>query len=110
MRTRGSNVRRERLEEMAAEAMVDCYTESEMFAAWACVLEDELPLPLKCCVLGEEALLVRIEADEGGGAVLGIITKGKDKIRIPIQDMKPVSNRVKGIQWLDAYRHWLGIM
>jgi len=100
-----SKNKRTRLEKMAAEATVDCYTESEMFAAWACVLKDELTLLLKCRVLSEEALLVRIEADEGGGAVLGIIAKGKDKIRIPIQDIQPVNKTVKGIQWLDAYRH-----
>lgn len=101
---------RTRTRKMAAEATVDCYIESEMFSAWACVLEDELLLPLKCRVLGEEALLVGIEADEGGGAVLGIITKGKDKIRIPIQDTQRVNKRGKALQWLDAYRHWLGII
>jgi hypothetical protein len=102
--------KKKRLDKMIAEATVDCYTEAEMFSAWACVLEDELPLPLKCRVLGEEALLVGIEADEGGGAVLGIIAKGKDKIRTPIQDIQPVNKRFRGQGWLEAYRHSLGII
>jgi hypothetical protein len=37
-----SKNKRTRLEKMAAEATVDCYTESEMFAAWACVLNPRI--------------------------------------------------------------------
>lgn len=102
-----------RLEKLAEEATMDCYNELEMFCGWACVLGDNLPLPLKCLILGEEASLVGVETDESGYAVLGIIRKGREKLRIPIQDVKPVQDaktagkKKKSLEWLEAYRYWL---
>jgi hypothetical protein len=96
-----------RLEKLADEATVDCYNEEEVFAGWACAIEDNLPL--KCSVLGEEAMLVAVETDDSGTAVLGVVRRGGKKLRIPVQDVEPLSKHVKGLEWLDAYRHWLGV-
>lgn len=98
-----------RLEKFAEEATVDCYTDQEAFSGWACTLEDKLPLPMKCQLLGEEAMLARVEADDGGMAVLGIIKRGRKKLRIPVQDIEPADKKAKGLEWIEAYRHWLGL-
>lgn len=95
---------------MAEEATVDCYNEYETYAGWACMLEDELSLPLKCRIFDEQALLVGIETDDNDTAVLGIIKMGKKKIRVPIQDIELMDKKLKSLQWLDAYRHWLRII
>ena len=105
--TKISERKTKKLEKMAADATVDCYNDDEAFAGWACTLEDELPLPLKCKILGQEALLVKVETDDSGKSVLGVIKIGKSKIRGPIQDVETVNKKAKGVQWLDAYRHWL---
>ncbi|MFH1637208.1 MAG: calcium-binding protein [Candidatus Woesearchaeota archaeon] len=94
-----------KLKLMAEEATVDCHNEDEQFSGWECTLNDELPLPLKCRIFDEEALLVRICMDESGRSILGTIKKGNKKIRIPIQDLKPASQ--KAAEWIEAYRIWL---
>lgn len=105
--TKISERRMKKLEKMAEDATVDCY-DDEVFAGWACTLEDELPLPLKCKILGQETLMVKVETDDSGKSVLGVIKSGKSKstIRVPIQDIEFV-NKSKELQWVDAYRHWL---
>ncbi|MBI4182275.1 MAG: hypothetical protein HY520_04895 [Candidatus Aenigmarchaeota archaeon] len=95
------------LEKLAEEATVDCWTDEEVFGGWACTLEDELPLPMKCHILGEEAMLVGVEVDDGGKAVLGRVVKARKKIRVPVQDIEPADAKTKGLEWLEAYRHWL---
>lgn len=102
-----SERRLKNLEKMAEDATVDCYNDEEAFAGWACTLEDELPLPLKCKILGQEAFLIRVETDDSGKSVLGVIKIGKKKIRTPIQDIVPVNKKMKNVQLIDAYRHWL---
>ena len=101
------NIRR--LEKLAEDATVDCYTEEEAFEGWACAIEDNLPLPLKCLVLGEEAMLVAVETDDSGAAVLGVVKRKGRRLRMPIQDVEPLDKRARGLEWLEAYRHWLGM-
>ena len=102
-----SKIKEKKFEKMAEQATIDCYGEYEQFSGWACTLEEELPLPLKCIIFGEDAALIDIETDENGTSVLGIIKKGKSKIRIPIQDIELKDKTAKHNDWVDAYRHWL---
>jgi hypothetical protein len=109
MRMKPTKAKIRRLEKLAEEAMIDCYNDWEVYAGWACTIEDNLPLPLKCSVLGEEATLVAVEPDDSGTAVLGVVKRKGKKLRMPVQDIEPLDKRVKGLEWIDAYRHWLGI-
>ncbi len=96
-----------KFEQMAEEATTDCYNEYEQRNGWACTLADRLPLPLKCLIFGEEATLVDVDTDENGTSVLGVITRNKKKIRIPIQDIEVVDKKAKNLEWLEAYRYWI---
>ncbi len=96
-----------KFQKMAEEATVDCYNEYEQSSGWACTLADELPLPLKCFIFGEEVTLVDIDTDENGTSVLGVVTKNKKKIRIPIQDVEVADKKCKGLDWLGAYCYWI---
>ncbi len=96
-----------KFKKMAEEATVDCYNEYEQCSGWACTLEDELPLPLKCLIFGEEATLVELDIDENGTSVLGVVTKNKKKIRILVQDVEVVDKKSTGLEWLEAYRYWI---
>ena len=102
-----SKQNKNKFERMVEEATIDCYNEYEQCSGWACTLEEELPLPLKCLIFGEEATLVDVGADEHGTAVLGVITKNKKKIRIPIQDVEAIDKIAKNLEWLKAYRYWI---
>lgn len=97
-----------KFEKMAEEATLDCYGEYEQFSGWSCTLEEKLPLPLKCLILGEEAILTGIETDNNGTSVLGIVKREKWKIRVPIQDIELKDTKAKHAEWIEAYRHWLG--
>ena len=57
--------------------------------------------------MAEEAMLVDVDTDENGIAVLGVITKNKKEIRIPIQDIDVVDKKAKNLEWLEAYRYWI---
>jgi len=99
-----------KFEKMAAEATTDCYNEEEAFSGWASTLEDNLQLPLKCFVFGEEATLIGIDMNEGSGAVLGVIQKNKKKVRVPIQDIKIKDKTTKSLEWIEAYRYYIGVI
>ena len=87
-----------KFQKMAEEATVDYYDEYEQYGGWACTLEEELPLPLKCLVFGEEATLINVDTDDNGTSVLGIVSKNKKKIRIPIQDIEVVNKKDKKLE------------
>jgi hypothetical protein len=53
-------------------------------------------------------MLVAVETDDSGTAVLGVVRREGKKLRIPVQDVEPLGKHIKGLEWLDAYRHWLG--
>lgn len=99
-----------RFEKMIAEATTDCHDEEEVFSGWASTLEDNLPLPLKCFVFGEEAVLVGVDMNEGGGAVLGVVQKSKKKARVPIQDIQVKDKTTKSLEWIEAYRYYIGVI
>lgn len=107
MKSTKDNIKR--LEKLAEDATVDCYNDWEVYAGWACAIEENLPLPLKCLVLGKEAMLVAVETDDSWTAVLGVVKMRGKRLRMPIQDVEPLDECAKGLEWLDAYRHWLGM-
>lgn len=101
-------MKKNKYEKIIDEATVDCYGEYEQFSGWTCFLEEKLPLPLKYVIFGEEADIIGIDTDENGTCVLAIIKKGKEKIRVPVQDLKFKGKNAKYMLWIDAYKQWLG--
>ncbi len=98
---------KDKFENIIKQAIADCYNEYEQCSGWACTLAEELPLPLKCLIFGEEATLVDVDTDETGTSVQGVITKNKKKIRILIQDIEVADKRAKGLERLEAFRYWI---
>ena len=61
-------------------------------------------------IFGEEATLIGIDMNEGSGAVLGVIQKNKKKVRVPIQDIKIKDKTTKSLEWIEAYRYYIGVI
>lgn len=60
-------------------------------------------------LLGEEVLLIGLDAGEDDG-VLAVVSKSKQKTRVPIQDLKVQDKNAKGLGWIEAYKYSLGII
>lgn len=91
------------LEDLIAEAIMDCYDEHEQLIGFFTMIEDNLVLPFTTKILGVEVRVERIKlnnADE----IVAICRRGRARQPIPIIDL-PLSNpRPKGADWIDAYK------
>ena len=74
-------------ERIIEEATVDCYGEYEQISGWACLLDDSIPTPCNCLIGKEKATLEKIDTDDTGNVVIGIVRLNKTKVRILVQDI-----------------------
>jgi hypothetical protein len=96
-----------KFESIIEEATIDCYSESEQFCGWFCVLEENISVPCKCFVgknKKEQAILEKIEQDEHSGSTLGLIKLDKIKVRTPIENI--ILEDCNGMVFINAFKHW----
>lgn len=94
------------LAEMAAEATVDAYDESEQATGWFTMFENHLELPSETEVLGVCVKVDAIELREGG-QIVAVCRRGKAKVAVGLSDLPLPSPRPEGAEWIEAYRSWL---
>ena len=105
-KARRAKLSRARLREMIEEATVDAYNESEQATGWACVLEDKLELPFETIVLGVAVQVVGMEVNKDN-SIVAVCQRGGSKQRIPLADLPLPTKRLKGAEWIEAYKRWL---
>jgi hypothetical protein len=93
------------LDNLIAEATVDCYNESEEITGIFTMMEEKLAVPFKTTILGVEVTVDRIEMNEAD-EILAVCRRGRDRQRIPVLDLPLPEPRPKGAEWIDAYRRW----
>ena len=91
-------------ERIIEEATIDCSDEYEQISGWACLLDDSIPAPCNCIVGNEEAILEKIDTDDNGNVVIGIVRLNKTKVRILIQDI--ILENQKAMNYINAYAYW----
>ena len=91
-------------ERIIEEATVDCYGEYEQISGWACLLDDNLPTPCNCIIGKEKATLEKINMDDTGNVVVGIVRLNKTKVRILLQDI--ILENQKAMNYINAYAYW----
>lgn len=91
---------------MIAEAIVDCYNDSECVTGFYTVLADHLAVPFQTVVLGVELTVTGVDLGEDE-QITAVCTRGRAKRRIPILDLPLPTPPPDGVEWIDAYRHWL---
>ena len=96
----------QKLDEMIEEATVDCYDEEEAAVGIFTMVEENLRLPFKTTILGQEASVIKIEQGSRG-AIYAVCKHKTASQRIPLEDLPLPSPPPKGAEWIDAYQHWL---
>ena len=95
-----------RLDELVAEAIVDCYNESEQAAGLYTMIEDNLAFPFPTTVLGVAVTVERVQLtprDE----IVAVCRRAGIRQTVPLLDLPLPSPRPAGSEWIAAYRHWL---
>lgn len=95
-----------RLDEMIAEAIVDCYTDDEAVTGFATMIEDHLELPFTTRVLGIEVAVRKID-QAADGSIVAVCTAGRERQRIDVLDLPMPEPPPAGAEWIAAYRCWL---
>jgi hypothetical protein len=98
---------RARLDEMVAEATVDCYNEIEQAMGLFTMLEDHLNVPFETVVLGVPVSVTGVEMSDDD-RIVAICVRGQVRQPIPILDLPLPTPPPAGAEWIEAHRHWLG--
>lgn len=91
-------------EKIIEEATVDCNDEYDQISGWICLLDDEISTPCKCKIAKQGAVLEKIDSDDKGSCVIGVVRFGKSKLRVLFQDIFLEDSTVN--KYIDAYRYW----
>lgn len=91
-------------EKIIEDATIDCYGEYEQISGWACLLNDNIHIPCNCAIGKEKAVLEKIDTDDNGNVVIGIIKMNKSKMRVLIQDV--ILENQKAMDYVSAYDYW----
>jgi hypothetical protein len=104
---KASRISKARLAAMIEEATVDAYGDSEQTTGWYTMLEEHLALPFETTVLGVVVRVVALDL-RGDNGIVAICSRGRERQSIPILDLPLPSPRPEGVEWIEAYRHWIG--
>jgi hypothetical protein len=97
---------RSQLDALVEEAMVDCYNEDEQLTGLFTMIEDNLAVPFTTRVLGVEVTVRRVDLAPDG--IVAICHRGRVRQAIGILDLPLPDPPPDGVQWIEAYRHWVG--
>jgi hypothetical protein len=92
---------------MVAEAIVDCYNESEQIAGLYTMIEENLKLPFETTVLGVPVTVQRVDLTQRE-EIVAVCHRAGVRQTVLILDLPLPSPRPDGAEWIDAYGHWLG--
>ena len=102
-----SRARQALLDKLVAEAIVDCYNESEQVTGLYTMIADHLALPFETTVLGVTVTVQRVDLNQRE-EIVAVCRRGGVRQTVPILDLPLPSPPPAGVEWIDAYRHWLG--
>jgi hypothetical protein len=94
-----------RLDDLAEEALVDAYGESEQVTGFYTMMENDLRLPFETEILGMTVIVEGIDITEDDHLV-AVCRKDKAKQRISLLELPLPSPLPKGAEWIVAYRYW----
>jgi uncharacterized protein (UPF0262 family) len=93
-----------RLDELIAEATVDCYNEEEQLTGLFTLIEDNLALPFQTNVLGVPITVAGVELCDRG--IVAICQRDHVSQAIPLLELPLPAPAPGGAEWIEAYRHW----
>jgi len=102
----GSRIQRVRLQKLIADAIVDCYNESEEATGLFTMLEENLSLPFRATVLGMTVKVEKVDIDEGG-TIVAVCSSNLRRQKVRILDLCLTDPPPAGAEWIEAYRLWM---
>jgi hypothetical protein len=104
-RTAPRRLGKHRLDRLVEEAIIDAYGESEQRVGLLSMLQMNLACPFVTEVLGTAVSVERIDLNDAD-EIVAVCRRGRQRQLIPILDLRLVSPRPAGWEWIEAYRHW----
>lgn len=95
---------RVQLDALVDEAIVDCYDEDEQLSGLFTMIETHLRTPFTTQVLGVDVTVRKVDLRHDG--IVAICHHGRMRQPIGILDLPLPEPPPKGIEWVEAYRHW----
>jgi hypothetical protein len=97
----------EELDDLIAQATVDCCNEDEELTGFATMIGDNLALAFETRVLGVTVTVRKID-NAGSGIVAICCARGKYRQAIPVLDLPLPDPPPQGTEWISANRRWAG--
>ena len=89
------------LDNLIAEATVDCYNESEEVTGIFTMLEENLAVPFATKLLGVEVTVERVDLNKAD-EIVAVCRRGRERLRVPVIDLPLPEPKPKGADWIDA--------
>ena len=96
---------RAKLRKLIEDATVDAYNDSEQRVGFLTMIQENLQLPFKTYVLGIEVLVERVDMT-ASEQIVAVCRNGRTRQRIAILDLPLPSPLPRGVEWIEAFRHW----
>lgn len=71
------------------------------------MLDEHLALPFETTVLGVVVKVVALDL-RGDNNIVVICMRGREQQSVPILDLPLPLSSPEGVEWIEAYRHWVG--
>ena len=84
---------------------MDCYNDSECVTGFYTMLEEHLAMPFHTTVLGVDVMVQQVDLS-GEDQIVAVCIRGRERQRIPIQDLPLPMPEPPGAEWIEAYRQW----
>lgn len=96
---------RDRLEQLIADATVDCYNESEERTGLFEMINEYLDIPFMTTILGVAVTVTAVEITDDD-RIVAVCRRGRDLLRVALLELPMPDPRPGGAEWVDAYRLW----
>lgn len=94
----------EELDSLIEEATVDCYNEYEDRVGFLTMIQDNVPVPFQAMLHGDPVMISEIDGDDR--VIKVTIEKNGNIYPVDILDLEIDDEKVKGREWIAAYRQW----
>ncbi len=105
-KTRSPRLTGAALDELIAEATVDCHDESEQRTGFHTMLDENLELPFRTRILGVEVVVESIDLTETE-EIVAVCVRNAERQRIRVLDLPLPTPAPCGAEWIAAYRRWV---
>lgn len=104
---RSSRPSNARLRQLVEEATVDAYGDAKQISGRFTIIKERLRVPFEANVLGIRVVVERVDLNDAD-EIVAVCRAGEEETARP-NPRPPLPTRApEGVEWIAAYRHWLG--